>query len=148
MADTDTNAQTTQDAAGAAGIRFEWIDGPDAVDAPRPATREEWDAIDDICNARGWMSLSRSYSRVLVAHRGDRMIGFHVLQLLPHAEPQYVNPDERGTGIAQQLADQMVAFLEGIKARGWMVIADSPFAEKMCKERGMTRIKSPVYTTQ
>jgi hypothetical protein len=129
-------------------VRFEWIDGPDARDAPRPATKAEWDAIDDVCIQRGWMSLSRTYSRVLVAYRGDRMIGFHVLQLLPHAEPQYVNADERGSGIAQQLADQMVAFLQGVKARGWMVIADSPFAEKMCKERGMTRIKSPVYMTQ
>jgi hypothetical protein len=129
-------------------VRFEWIDGPDAVNAPRPATKAEWDAIDDVCIARGWMSLSRVFSRVLVAYRGDTMIGFHALQLLPHAEPQYVNADELGNGVAQQMADQMVAFLEGAKARGWMVIADSPHAEKMCRDRGMVKIKSPVYMTQ
>jgi hypothetical protein len=129
------------------GARFEWVDGPDAVDAPRPATKAEWDAIDDVCIARGWMSISRRFSRVLVAYRGDTMIGFHVFQMVPHAEPQYVNVDERGTGLAERMADQMAAFLEGAKARGWMVVADSPFAEKMCKARGMVRIKSPVYTT-
>ena len=29
-----------------------------------------------------------------------------------------------------------------------MVIADSPHAERMCKEHGMTKLKSPVYITQ
>jgi hypothetical protein len=39
----------------------------------------------------------------------------------------------------------MVEFLTDAKARGWIVIADSPEAKKLCEDRGMTRVKSPVY---
>jgi hypothetical protein len=128
-------------------IRFEWIDGPEMPNAPRPATDEEWDAIEDVCAARGWMSLNRTLTRVLCAKRGDEIVGFHVMQLAPHAEPLYVATAERGTELAAQLADRMVEFLISIKARGWFVVADSPFAKKMCEERGMAKVKSPVYRT-
>jgi hypothetical protein len=126
-------------------ITFEWIDGPDAKDAPRPATHAEWDAIDEVCAARGWMSLNRTLTRVLVAKRGEEIVGFHVMQLVPHTEPLYVAPAERGTELAASLADQMVEFMLSVKARGWLVIADSPHAKKMCEERGMTKVKSPVF---
>jgi hypothetical protein len=129
-------------------VRFEWIDGPDAADAPRPATREEWDTIDEICATRGWMSLNRTLTRVLVAKRDDRIVGFHVMQLVPHAEPLYVNSDERGTELAAQLADKMVEFLTSIKARGWMVLAGNPHTEKLCRDRGMKKIASAVFVTQ
>jgi hypothetical protein len=126
-------------------ITFEWIDGPDAKDAPRPATHEEWDAIDEVCAARGWMSLNRTLTRILVAKRDDRIVGFIVLQLVPHTEPLYVDPAERGTDLAATLADQMVEFLLSVKARGWLVIADSPHARQLCEDRGMQKVKSPVY---
>jgi Acetyltransferase (GNAT) domain len=128
-------------------VRFEWLDGPDSQ-GPRPATREEWDAIDEVCAARGWMSLNRSLTRVLVAKRSDVIVGFHVMQLVPHAEPLYVNAAERGTELAAQLADRMLEFLVSVNARGWFVVADSPFAKTMCEERGMTKVKAPVYRTR
>ena len=127
-------------------VTFQWIDGPDG-DGPQPATQAEWDAIDEVCAARGWMSLNRMLTRILVAKRGDEIVGFHVLQLIPHVEPLYVAPSERGTELAAQLADQMVAHLVDVKARGWLVVADSPFAEQLCKERGMKKLKAPVYST-
>lgn len=128
-------------------ITYEWLDGPDMPDAPRPATKEEWQELDDICIAQNWMSLSRRFSRVLVARRDEKIVGFHVMQLLPHVEPLWVATSERASGLAQNLADQMVAFLEGVRARGWMVIADSPHAEKICRDRGMVKLSSPVYIT-
>jgi GNAT superfamily N-acetyltransferase len=126
-------------------IRFEWIDGPDNERGTRPATREEWEQIDDICAIRGWASLNRVLTRILVAWRGEKIVGFHVMQFWPHLEPLFVVPSERGTGLAEQLADRMVEFVTEAKARGWIVIADSPYAKKMCEDRGMTKIKSPVY---
>jgi hypothetical protein len=125
-------------------IKFEWIDGPDSQ-GPRPATHEEWDAIDEVCAARGWMSLNRTLTRILVAKREDAIVGFIVLQLVPHSEPLYVAPSERGTDLAASLADQMVEFLLSVKARGWMVVADNPHAKKLCEDRGMTKVKSPVF---
>jgi len=125
-------------------ITFEWIDGPNST-GPRPATIAEWDAIDELCAARGWMSLNRQLTRILVAKRGEEIAGFIVLQLVPHTEPLYVAPSERGTDLAASLADQMVEFLLSVKARGWMVVADNPHAKKLCEDRGMTKVKSPVF---
>jgi hypothetical protein len=133
--------------ADAEDIKFEWIDGPDSR-GPRPATHEEWDAIDEVCAARGWMSLNRTLTRVLVATRDGKIVGFHVMQLVPHTEPLYVYVAERGTDLAARLADQMVEFMLSVKARGWLVIADSPHAKKMCEERGMMKVKSPVYVAK
>jgi hypothetical protein len=128
-------------------IRFEWLDGPES-EGPRRATEEEWSAIDEVCAANKWMALNRTLTRILVAYRGEKMIGFHVMQLLPHAEPAWVDEAERGTGLPSQLADQMVAFLQGVNARGWMVLAGNAHTEKLCRDRGMKKIASAVYMTQ
>lgn len=128
-------------------VRFEWLDGPDSQ-GPAPASPEEWAAIDEICAQHGWMSLNRILTRILVAWRGERIAGFHVMQLIPHAEPMYVDPKERGTELGAQLADQMVEFLTQVKARGWMVLAGNAHTEKLCRDRGMKKVASAVYVTQ
>jgi hypothetical protein len=129
-------------------IRFEWIDGPDNERATRPATKAEWERIDDLCLVNGWPSLNRTLTRILVAFREDEIVGFHVLQFFPHTEPMWVDESERATGLAESLADQMVKFMTDVKCRGWLVIADSPHVRKLCEDRGMTRVKSPVYITK
>ena len=129
------------------GIRLEWLDGPDGQ-GPNPATPEEWAAIDDVLIGRGWMSLNRTLSRVLVARRGEKIVGFHVMQLVPHAEPLWIEEAERGGTLAAEMADQMVKFLTEVQCRGWMVTADSPFAEKLCEDHGMKKVESPVYVAR
>lgn len=129
------------------GIKFEWLDGPDNEYGTRCATEAEWSEIDDICVKRGWMSLNRRMTRILTAQRDDKIVGFHVMQMVPHAEPIYLAKEERGKGIAEELADHMLEFMATINARGWFVVADSPEAKKLCKERGMVEVKSPVYRT-
>jgi GNAT superfamily N-acetyltransferase len=128
-------------------VTYEWVDGPDSG-GPHPATREEWEAIDARLVESGWMSLNRTLTRVLLAKRDREIVGFHVMQLLPHAEPLYVAPTERGTKLASELADRMVEFLKASNARGWMVLAGNAHTEKLCRERGMKKIASSVYMTQ
>jgi predicted N-acetyltransferase YhbS len=118
-----------------------WIDGISA-------TQEEWDRIDSILAARGWMSLNRELTRILVAEDDGRLIAFLVLQAIPHTEPLWVAPSARGTSIAQELADDMVAYLKEVGARGWMLVADHPIAARMAEERGMFKVESPVYVTR
>jgi hypothetical protein len=122
----------------AADITFRWIDGP-------TASQEDWDRIEAILASRGWMQLARATSRIRVAERDGVLLGFHVLQLMPHAEPLWVKPSERASGLADQLANDMLDFLVEIHARGWIVVADSPHAAKLCEAREMTKIESPVY---
>lgn len=119
---------------------FRWIDGPSATDA-------EWEKIDAILANKGWASLNRPTTRLLVVEDGDRILGFICLQLFPHTEPLYVTPSQRGTGLAKELSDQMLEYLKKVEARGWMAIADSPFAAEMCEKAGMVKVDAPVYRT-
>lgn len=121
-------------------VTYRWIDGPDASQA-------DWDEIDRKLAARGWMSLNRATSRIRVAERGGKIVGVYCLQLLPHIEPLLVDRQERGTGVAEQLVDDMQNFLVEAKARGFMAVCEHPLAAKMCEDRGMVKVPYPVYVS-
>lgn len=116
------------------GIEYRWIDGAEAV---------EW--LNPVLEHRGWVLLNESTARAMCAFKDGRIIGFVVLQMFPHAEPLYVDPQFRGQGIAEELSERICSFMREVRARGWMVIADSPFAEKLCEAQGMKRVEKPVY---
>lgn len=120
-------------------ISYRIVDGASMPDA-------EWSAVEAVLAARGWMSLNRMTTPVIaLAERGGMIVGFLVLQLIPHTEPLYVAPDERGTEVAGTLADMMLGFLQRNQARGWMVIAENVHAERLCEARGMVKVMHPVY---
>jgi Acetyltransferase (GNAT) domain len=118
---------------------YRWIDGPFA-------TPEDRERIDMIVAARGWMSFNWDMTRVrVVEDEAGKLLGFYALQMVPHAEPIFLAPATRGTGLADELADDMLEFLTDVHARGWMIVADSPHVGHMCEERGMKKLGSPVY---
>src|SRR5882724_4827958 len=122
-------------------ITFRWIDGPSATDA-------EWQQIDDYLVSKGWMSLSKELSRVRIAEKGGRIIGFSALQMMPYCGPLFVEKSARGTGVAEQLADDTIQFLVDLNARGWIVVANRPHVPPLCEKYGMHRVTQPVYTTE
>jgi hypothetical protein len=123
-------------------IAYRWIDGPTATD-------KEWGRFEDILVARGWMSLNRPTSRVLVAEdEHGALAGFFVMQLVPHTEPLWVRPSRRGSEVAETLANMMAEFMMSMQARGWMLVADNPIVAKMSEARGMTKVESPVYVAK
>jgi hypothetical protein len=118
-------------------VIYRWLNGPDATDA-------DWDKIESVLASRGWMSLNRNTSRILVAER-DGMMAFLVFQWLPYCGPLFVPPSMLGSGVAKELATQMMtALIEG-QARGWVATAESPHAAKLCEELGMDLLKTPLY---
>ncbi len=119
-------------------ITFRWVDGP-------TAPQEEWDRIDDILASRGWMSLNRLTTRLLLAERDGEIVGLNTLQLLPHLGPLYVRPAERGTSTTEQLVDRMLEFMAEAQARGFLVISESPYVTKICEAIGMQKLERPVY---
>ena len=119
-------------------MTYRWIDGLNA-------TPDEMDQIDTIVSARGWMTFNWPLTRVRVAEEDGRIVAFHAAQLCPHAEPLFVDPAYRGSGVAEQLADDMMAFMVEVNARGWFVIADNPSAAKLCEAHGMRLLDKPVY---
>jgi len=119
---------------------YRWIDGPSA-------TQDEWDRIEGLLAARGWMSLNRNTTRILVAEdtEDNSLLGFIIVQLTPQAGPLWVAPRARGKEITDDLADKMLDFFVEVQARGWFVVADNPVVKGICESRGMKMLKSPVY---
>lgn len=116
------------------GITYRWLTGPEAC---------EW--LNDTILARGWAELNPNTAMALCAFDGPKIVGFYVIQLFPHAEPMFVAPEFRGTGLADELADQMQKYLQEVRVRGCMIVADNPVVARMCEKRGMKRVTSPVY---
>ena len=115
-------------------LTYKWLTGQEAIDA-----------IAAIFSEKGWVPFNIETIRVRCAfNEQGRCIGFSCLQLFPHVGPQWVADDYRGTGISEQLADDMWGFAQEVKL-GFLVIADNPHAEKICKEKKMTLVTSPVY---
>ena len=119
-------------------VTYRWISGPDC-------SAEEWERLDTILQAQGWMAWNKETTMVRVAEKSGEFVAFYAFQLFPHAEPLWVKEEYRGNGIADKLADDMVAWLDEINARGWMAIADNPVAAKMCEARGWKKLEAPVY---
>jgi len=114
-------------------VIYQFLSGPDL------------ELLDPIMRRRGWTTLNYPTSCAWGAFDDGKLIGFIVLQLFPHPEPLYVEPEYRSTGVAEGLADHMLAFMREINIRGYMVVADSEFAVKLCEDRGMERVQSPVF---
>ena len=120
-------------------ITYRWIDGPTASNA-------DWDRIETLLATRGWMSLNRATSRILVAEDdAKRIIGFYVLQLLPHLEPMWIAPSARNSHVVLDLIEIMQEFVTDMKIRGFMVVAENPAVAAMCESKGMKKVDVPVY---
>lgn len=118
-------------------IRYRWIDGASASD-------DEWNRIESILATKGWASLNKKTSRLLVAENKETM-AFIVFQMVPFLGPLFVPPSMRGTGIAEELADKMQEFLSESNARCYIATAESKHAEKLCESHGMKRLNTPLY---
>jgi predicted N-acetyltransferase YhbS len=94
------------------------------------------------------MSLSKELTRILIAEADGQILGFSVIQMMPHVGPMYVAPSERGSDLTGRLADETLNFLRAQGARGWLVVAEHPATRKLCEDRGMLRLPFPVYSTE
>jgi GNAT superfamily N-acetyltransferase len=119
-------------------VTTRWLDGP-------CCTQAEWDRIDELLASRGWMSLNRATSRILLKESDGKIIGFHIFQLIPYCGPLFVAREFRGTGLAEELVDKMQGFLTEQQARGYIAIVESPHAAKLCEAHGMEHLPYPVY---
>lgn len=113
-------------------MEFRWIQGEDIK------------ILNDIVESQGWSPIP-STSIAFVAFDDEGLAGFHILQMRPHPEPLYVRPDLEGSGLSADLAGAMAQFLKDTNTNGFICIADTPEAEKLCKKFGMQKVSSPVY---
>lgn len=120
-------------------MKYRWLEHS-------PEDEPDWKRVEEILKFRGWMSLNRPTSRVLIAEDMEQhLAGFICFQLIPYVGPIWLHPAERGSGIAEEMARQMWEFLLSVHARGWMAGAESVHTEKLCEKFGMTKIEHPMF---
>lgn len=114
-------------------MNFQWVTGDKAV------------FLNPTIQALGWTPITEaSVARIAFDEKGE-LAGFYILQPRPHAEPMWVRPDLRGSSLAHDLAGDMEDFLESTNVQGFMCIAETPEAIRLCEKFGMKRVTHPVY---
>src|ERR1700677_2944327 len=127
------------------GLTKRWL-GPPMTEEDRERTQPDWDRIEQVLVAKSWLSLNRETSWILIAEDSlGKMVAFTVFQLLPYCGPAHVNREWRGSGLAEEMNDEMHEFLVEGQVRGWLVVAESKFIQEYCEKIGMARVVSPVY---
>lgn len=115
------------------------------LDPTTPHADLDWQRVDDLIAARGWMPLNRHTSRVLLAEDAGMLAGFFVFQLMPFTGPVWVHPSLLGQGVAAAMAGEMYRFLTEAGARGWLATAEGAHGEELCKQFGMDKVGHPLY---
>ena len=90
-----------------------------------------------ILDKLGWAVPHPVNAVAVTAVYQGRVVGFFVLQLIPHAEPMWVSPEVRGTGIAEELLAKGKEILVESGAKGWLSICTNPFSERLAAQLGM-----------
>ena len=85
--------------------------------------------------------------RVLGAEVDGVIVEAFAFQLISLLGPMIkLVPEFRDNGqTGRAMAEKMKEFLEEVKARAYLCIADSPVSERLCERFGMEKISSPVY---
>ena len=118
-------------------MTYRWLTEDEIVDLANP-----------VLKAHGWAQLGTATARVMGAfdERGG-LVEVLVLQLHPVIGPLVrCDNEHRDAGqTTRKLIQLMEEYLIETKARGWLVVADSPLTERMCEQHRMKRIQSPVF---
>lgn len=127
MPDNGTRAET---------IEFRYLSGDEAQEfAPRLA-------------ALGYGIPYPNGAVIVLAMAAEKIAGFCVLQMLPHCEPLWVDPQMRASGLAEALADHAVTWLKAKGFPHFLACASNAFAEKLCQGQGMTAVEGRLYAAK
>ena len=87
-----------------------------------------------------------NFSRVLAAFSpaGD-LVGFLCLQLVAHAEPIFVKPEHRRSGVASFLTQAMDSYADTLGLAGLYTQPTNEAAEKLVELVGFTKLPHPIW---
>lgn len=95
-----------------------------------------------------WALPDPAMAKVIVAEAGEGskaiICGFQVIQFICHAEPMWIHPAMRGTGVAEGLCDNTVEYIEhDSKIKQYVAVAKKgSFASRLAQERGMKLLEN------
>ncbi len=107
------------------------------------------DWVNPECSRQGWVLFNvneeRPTCRVMGAFEDTELVGFEGMSLFPLIGHHWVTQGKRNGVISREMAERMHDFMVEVKARGALLIADSPASEKLAERYGFRRVESPVY---
>jgi GNAT superfamily N-acetyltransferase len=98
-----------------------------------------------------WPAPDPDMAKVIVAQAGlgkdGVILGFSVVQFVTHAEPLWVHPSMRGTGVAEELVRQTVHYIEDdCKIKRYVVSAKpGSMAARIAVNNGMRPLGCEVF---
>ena len=129
-------------------VTFRWVDVHATARDTEAFRRmeEDFERIEAILSVRGWASLNRATSRVLIAEDAQgAIVAFIVFQMVPYTGPLFVAPSRRGSGVAEEMCDRMFQWLGEMQVRGWIATAESAHAAEIMEKYGMKKMDAPLY---
>jgi hypothetical protein len=123
------------------GVEFRWLTFDEIADLLNP-----------VCRENGFAELNVNPQmptcRVMGAFADGVLLEAFAFQMYPMLGPLVkVEKSFRDDGeIARTLAQKMKEFLDECDARAYLVVADNPISERLCRRFGMEELSSPVYS--
>lgn len=111
----------------------------------RLLTPEEVLTLAPVFASYGVDTPSPELSAVAGAIEGGVIVGFHVLQLVPHAEPIWISPEHRGKVDWRKLNEQLEAPFAAVQAGEFYTFSDSPRVAAMLKKVGYEEMPYKVW---
>lgn len=120
----------------------------------RVIAEKELALLEPIFRRLGWAPPDPDMCKVVIAEAGEGddalILGFNVVQFVIHAEPMWLHPDVRGTGIAEGLVAHTQSYIENdCKVKRYLCIAKpGSFGARLAEKYGMVPYPGQVYVRQ
>lgn len=102
----------------------------------------------------GWAMPEPGMAKAVVAEAGEGkdalILGFTLVQFVPHNEPMWVHPGMRGTGVAEGLAEAVIHYIEvDCHIKRYLCVAKpGSFAARLAEKHGMRPYPGTLYVKQ
>jgi len=117
---------------------YKWLSASDIADWVNPE-----------CRSKGWIEFNVNEEtptcRVLGAFEGPTLVGFFGFSLLPHLGPLWMDAEHRDGVASREMAQRMAEFMVEVRARGALMIAESPATARLADRYGLERVTDPVF---
>lgn len=109
---------------------------------------DETEKLTPFLKQQGWGIPLPHLAAVVVGEYQGEIVSFAVAQLIPHAEPIYVSPSWRGTGLAEETAKQLAGYMLRAGTGMCLSIAQTKFAEDLCRMLGMVEMQGKIFVRE
>jgi hypothetical protein len=107
---------------------------------------EEFELLRPVFEEAGGRLPAPAQAAIYAAIRNNLIVGFHTVQLVPHAEPIWIAPEERGRVSWRRLQEGVESLFD--TGGTYFAFSDNPRMEKLCYKAGMHKVPLQVWAKE